>query len=71
MEKKGLDKGGTQIVGNSTTSAPSTKASINETIWSLYVKKPHAQKLHPHPLHTLLHDLESIFLANTALLGEW
>jgi hypothetical protein len=32
MAKRGLEKGGTQIVGNSRASTPSTKVPINETI---------------------------------------
>jgi hypothetical protein len=32
MEKRGLEKCGMQILGNSRASAPSTKVPINETI---------------------------------------
>jgi hypothetical protein len=32
MAKRGLEKGGTQIVGNSRASTPSIKEPINETI---------------------------------------
>jgi hypothetical protein len=32
MEKRGLEKGGMQILGNSRASTSSTKAPINETI---------------------------------------
>jgi hypothetical protein len=35
MEKRGLQKCGTQILVNSRESAPSTKAAINETIQTL------------------------------------
>jgi hypothetical protein len=47
IEKRGLEKGGTQILGKSREITPSKNAPINETIQNLICQGPHTWKSCP------------------------